>query len=137
MRAPLAIVAILLGATAEGPAYSVIVHRDNPARVLSRGEISKLLLGKISTWPSGLAVQPVDLPEHDELRDRFSREVLDRSVAAVRAWWQQQLFSGRGVPPLELSEAQVVEYVAANRGAIGYVSAGTHAPGVHVVAFKQ
>jgi ABC-type phosphate transport system substrate-binding protein len=137
MRAPLVILAVILGAAAESPKYEVIVHRDNPARALSRGEVAKLLLGKIGTWPSGLAVQPVDLPEDDELRERFSREVLGRSVGAVRAWWQQQLFSGRGVPPPELSEAEVVAYVAANRGAIGYVSAGIRAPGVHAVTLTE
>lgn len=137
MRAPLAILAVILAATAEEPGYAVIVHQDNPVRVLSRGEISKLLLGKIGVWPSGLAVQPVDLPEDDELRDRFSREVVGRSVAAVRAYWQQQLFSGRGVPSPELTEQQVVAYVAANRGAIGYVSAGTRATGVHTVTLRK
>jgi len=137
MRALLAVLAVLLSATAEAPPYEVIVNRDNPARELSRGEVSKLLLGKIGRWPSELAVQPVDLPEDSEVRERFSREVLGRSVSAVRAFWQQQLFSGRGVPPEELSEAEVLAFVAAHRGAIGYVSAGVRAAGVHFVKLTE
>jgi ABC-type phosphate transport system substrate-binding protein len=136
MRA-LAIFAILLGASTQLPAYEVIVHRGNPARVLSRGEVSKLMLGKIGRWPSGSAVQPVDLPEESEVRELFSHEVLGRSVGAVRAYWQQQLFSGRGVPPPELDEEGVVAFVAANPGAIGYVQAGTRAPGVHAVTIER
>jgi hypothetical protein len=50
------------------------------------------------------------------------------------AYWQQQIFSGRGVPPLELStETAVVEYVRAHPGAVGYVSAGADIRGLKVV----
>ena len=40
------------------------------------------------------------------------------------AYWQKMIFSGREVPPPEkTSSAEVVAYVRANRGAIGYVAA--------------
>ena len=47
------------------------------------------------------------------------------SVAAVKLYWQQAVFSGRDVPPPELdSEQEVVRFVLRNPGAIGYVSDG-------------
>ena len=49
--------------------------------------------------------------------------MLKRSVAAVRSYWQQRIFSGRDVPPPEVdTENQVIKYVAGDPGALGYVS---------------
>ena len=46
-----------------------------------------------------------------------------RSPAAVRNYWQQRIFTGRGVPPPELaSEEAVIKYVTDHPNAIGYVS---------------
>lgn len=63
------------------------------------------------------------------MRERFSQMVFDKTTAQVKAWWQTQLFSGRSVPPIELtSDARVVEYVQLHAGAIGYVSSYTPLP---------
>jgi hypothetical protein len=49
--------------------------------------------------------------------------VLSKSVSSIKAYWQQQIFSGRDVPPPEKqSEAEVLEFVRSNATAIGYVS---------------
>jgi len=41
----------------------------------------------------------------------------------VRSYWQQRIFSGRGVPPPEVdSDADVVRFVLKYRGSVGYVS---------------
>ena len=58
-----------------------------------------------------------------------------RSVAAVKSYWQQMVFSGRGVPPPELdTEAQVVSFVLRNPGSVGYVSVGTSLHGARTLA---
>jgi hypothetical protein len=68
------------------------------------------------------------------VRGLFSETVLARHVAAVRSYWQQQIFSGRDVPPVEKkNDAEVLEYVRTNRGAVGYVSEASPASGVKVV----
>jgi hypothetical protein len=44
-------------------------------------------------------------------------------VSSIKAYWQKQIFSGRGVPPEEKeSDEEVLEYVSKNVGAIGYIS---------------
>ena len=46
-----------------------------------------------------------------------------KNVAAVTAYWNQQIFSGRGIPPVEKeNDAQVAAMVHSTPGAIGYVS---------------
>ena len=46
-------------------------------------------------------IRPVDLRPNAATRRLFSERMLRRSVAAVRSYWQQRIFSGRGVPPPE------------------------------------
>jgi hypothetical protein len=76
--------------------------------------------------PDGSPVLPVDLLQGSPVRASFSKEIHDRGVEAVKAYWQQVIFSGRGVPPPEEeSGTAVVEYVRSHPGAIGYVSVRT------------
>ena len=108
---------------AEG--YTVIVHSSNRATSLSREEAAQYFLKKATSWPSGGEVAAVDLQKHSAAREEFSRVVLHKSMAEVNAYWRQQVFSGRAVPPPEKqSDADVVAFVESNEGAIGYVSAG-------------
>ncbi|MBX3203908.1 MAG: substrate-binding domain-containing protein [Labilithrix sp.] len=124
----LALVALLasrgeVSAEPAAPAFVVIVHPENPANALERSFVAEAFLKKTTRWPDGGVIKPVDLPPTSATRDRFTRDVLKRSVAAVKSYWQQIIFSGRDVPPAELSSDEaVVQYVLTHRGAIGYVS---------------
>ena len=80
---------------------------------------------------------PVDLKPDSAVRRRFSEHVLNRSVAAVKSYWQQRIFSGRGVPPPELeSEQAVLAYVTKHRGAVGYVSTTAEVGNVRVIRIE-
>ncbi len=118
------------GTGAQSAAFRVVVHSANGASSLSKADIARLFLKKSANCPDGRAAVPVDLSEGSAARRAFSRAVLERDVAAVRAYWQQQIFSGRGVPPAEkASDAEVLAFVRANPGAVGYVSAGAELGG--------
>jgi len=120
-----AVVALGTPAAAQQGGYAVIVNEANSVSTLSAEEVSKIFFKKTHRWTSGQDVVPVDLPESAPAREAFSAAVHGKSVGAVRAFWQQQIFSGRAVPPVEKpSDEQVVAFVRATPGAIGYVSAG-------------
>ena len=123
-----------LGAQSEG-AYRVVVNAANPVSTMSRDEVSRLFLKKVTSWASGRAVLIVDQREDAEVRRQFTRDIHGRQVTSVKSYWQQMIFSGRDVPPPEkASDAEVVAFVAANPNAIGYVSAAAAtAPGVKAV----
>lgn len=118
-----------------GTGYVIVVRADNPVASLHRAELSRLFLKRDNSWPGGLAAAPVDLAESVEARQLFSREVHQKPVAAIKAYWQQQIFSGRGTPPPErATEAKVLEYVRTNPGGLGYVSGDTPlGPGLKVL----
>ena len=112
-------------ARAQAPDFRIVVHPKNPIGQLSKEFLSDAFLKKTTRWKDGEGLRPVDLRADSSARKRFSENVLKRSVAAVRSYWAQRIFSGRGVPPPELdSDDAVVEYVLKHRGGVGYVSAG-------------
>jgi ABC-type phosphate transport system substrate-binding protein len=107
------------------PAFRILIHPDNPATNLSRDFVTDLFLKRATRWSDGEAAHPVDQGSDTAVRARFSEAVLRRSVAAVKRYWQQRIFSGRDLPPPEFeSDEAVVSYVLKHRGAIGYVSPG-------------
>jgi len=104
--------------------FKVIVNASNPDSELTKQEISKLFLKKVKKWKSSKeAVLPVDQVSSSPIRGKFSKEIHRRKVSSIKAYWQKQIFSGRGVPPEEKgSDKEVLEYVDKHVGAIGYVS---------------
>lgn len=133
---------VILGAVAVGPAgaqgFTLIVHADNPATTLGKSEVTNIFLKRSAKFASGKAALPVDQAKSAAAREAFSKAVLGRSAAAVVAFWQQQIFAGKDTPPAERqSDAEVIAFVRATPGAIGYVSAGaTLGAGVKAVAIK-
>ena len=122
---------------AGSPEFRVIVHAGNVEGVIERGFVADLFLKKITRWPGGEVIRAVDLRPDSLVRRRFTESILKRSVGAVRSYWQQRIFSGRDVPPVELdSEDGVVAFVAKYPGAVGYVSGATKLVGVRELSIK-
>ena len=128
MRRPFGILALLLASAAllaaqgtEG--FRVIVNTANPGASLRRSEVSNIFLKKTTRWAHGVAVTAVDQSATSPVRAVFSKQVHARGVDGVQNYWQQQIFSGRDEPPrVKTSDAEVMAFVQANPGAIGYVS---------------
>ena len=105
------------------PEYRILVHPDNPATSLSRDFVNDVFLKRTTRWGDGEATRPVDQRAETSVRRTFSDRVLRRSVAAIKRYWQQRIFSGRDLPPPELeNDEAVVGFVLKHRGAIGYVT---------------
>ena len=118
--------------------FQVIVHPSNPASALSADFVSRLMLKKSTTWKHGEAAIPVDLSIRSQTRTAFTNKVLGKSAKGIKAYWRQQIFSGRGVPPAELaSDEAVVAFVGRTPGAIGYVTRGASLKGVKAVALRD
>lgn len=130
------VLAVFLGAPASLidaqslPDFRVIVNANNPNDQLSKDEISQIFLKKVKQWSDGTAVLPVDLNADSLVRKSFCQQVHGRSVASIKSYWQRMIFSGREVPaPEKASESEVVEFVASNPGAIGYVRTSSQIAG--------
>ena len=141
--ASLALASLLIpgarSAAAELERFRVVVNADNPAKSLSTAQLDLYFLKKQTTWPDGGTVEPVDQSASSFLRALFTEDVHGRKVSAIRSYWQQQIFSGRGSPPPVMSsDAEVLAFVRMRPNAIGYVSAETEiGDGLKVVSITR
>jgi ABC-type phosphate transport system substrate-binding protein len=126
-----------LRARAPAPDYEMIVTSGQPEGAVDRVFLADAFLKKVTTWPDGNLIRPVDQTAGSPTRKSFTEDVLRRSVEAVKSYWQQRIFAGRDVPPPELDgNDEVVAYVAKHPGAVGYVATGTVLSGAKVLAVK-
>lgn len=117
--------------------FRVIVSPSNSTASVTRSFVVDAFLKKITSWPGGEPIRPVDLRRDSPVRQRFSSDLLGRSLAAVRSYWQHLIFSGRGLPPPEVeSDDEVVRFVLRQPGAIGYVSEGATLRGAKVLVVR-
>lgn len=131
------IAALAQDGAAPPPAFRLIVHPQSSVTSLDRRFVEDAFLKKVKTWPTGEVIRPVDLEPESVTRRRFTEQVLRRPLAAVRAYWQQRIFSGRDVPPPELdSDQQVIDYVMKYPGAVGYVAGTTALNGPKPVTIR-
>jgi len=139
----LALLALSGGVSAEQtrpapPAFRVIVNSKNTLPSVERTFLQDAFLKKGTRWPNDTVIRPVDQIPSSSVRSKFSNDVVGRSVAAVKAYWQQRIFAGRDVPPIEVeNDARVVEYVRRYEGAVGYVSGTASFDGTREIAVSR
>jgi ABC-type phosphate transport system substrate-binding protein len=119
--------------------FRVVVNSSNSVSSLSRRELSDIFMKRLTRWPDRSEILAVDQPGNSRIRDRFSRAIHGKSVLFVTRYWHRLIFSGRGIPPVEMgSSAAALEFVRANRGAIGYLDEDTPLDaGVKVVTVRR
>jgi ABC-type phosphate transport system substrate-binding protein len=116
----------------------VIVNENNDVTSISSEQLSRLFLKKTTKWDNGIKVSPVDLAANSDVRETFTNSIHGKSISAINAYWQKKIFTGKGVPPVELqNEKEIIDFVRSNPGAVGYVSAGTSTSGVKTVTVKN
>ena len=122
--------------------FRVIVAAASPISEVNRAELARMFLKKQTRWKSGQEVAPVDQSARSSVRAAFSRGVLVveglEKISAVESYWRQQIYSGRGTPPVvKTGDDEVRLFVAATPGAIGYVSENADLNGVKAVKVED
>jgi ABC-type phosphate transport system substrate-binding protein len=146
-RGVLAVSAALLcvlvpGASGSADDFKIVVSAKNPPASIKRQDLARIFLKKTTRWPDGQPLVVVDQSSRTPVRTAFTRDVLKTEglsqMSAVESYWQQLLFSGRGTPPaIKVSDAEVLAFVSATPGAIGYVSGGADTTGATVVPVEN
>ena len=111
---------------AEPANFKVVVNGASTMTEIDVRNLSRIYLKKTASWPDGSEAVPVDMASDTELRKEFSKAVHGRDAAAIKSYWQRQIFSGKGTPPMEFSsEEDLLFFVSETPGAVGYVSDST------------
>lgn len=114
----------------------VVVHPDNAAQ-LSEKQIKRIFLGKEKKFPNGEPSIPVNQTANSSARNEFDSNTLGRSTAQISAYWSKLVFTGKGIPPKEVSsDAEVIELIKQNKSVIGYIDASSATADVKIIAIQ-
>jgi len=117
----------------------VVANKSVKATDASASDIRDVYTGDKSSLKDGSHVTPVTL-KGGAVHEAFLKKYVGKDESAFRAGWRSLVFTGQGSMPRSFdTEADLLEYVAATPGTIGYVSPGANATakdGVKVLAVK-
>lgn len=107
----------------------VIVNSQNPVTSVSLNALERIYTANVIQWesPDG-SVRYITLSEYKQKSnfvERFFKTVTGLSHAKIRLEWLGKMLTGeiQQVPKKCFSEKDVIEFVASNTGAIGFVDA--------------
>jgi len=125
----------LLGAVFQAYAGDVVMIVNKANDSADKATIIKIYSGEAKSWPNGESAAAFDLPEDNPSRAAFAGEVMGKNLSNMKALWAQNVFTGKAVPPKKLgSDDEVKKAVAAAKGAVGYIKAGSADDTVKVVS---
>jgi ABC-type phosphate transport system substrate-binding protein len=114
----------------------VIANPSVKSSDISKNDLRDVFIGATSSLKDRSLVTPI-LLKAGPATNEFLAAYVGKSDSAFRASWRSMVFSGQASMPKSLdSEAAVVEFVAHNPGAIGYISKAAPHNGVKVLAIR-
>ena len=134
----LLLLAVLLVASsppAEAGGFLVVVHPKVEGTRISRAVLAGIFQGEVIRWGNDARIRPVDQSSQSPVRREFIQDVLGQSLGELQNHWAQRMATHRQMPPpTRGSDDEILEFVAAQKGAIGYVSDTAELPpGVKVI----
>ncbi|MBA3004720.1 MAG: hypothetical protein FP813_12885 [Desulfurivibrio sp.] len=115
---------LLLGSTffAKAADYILVVNKDNPVDRLNPQEVKDIFLGKKIKWGNDLPITLV-MNTNDEIHERFTRIMLQKSPVQLSVYWKKILYSGVGMLPLAVKDDEAAKsYVGTHKNAISYIT---------------
>jgi ABC-type phosphate transport system substrate-binding protein len=103
-------------------AYRVIVHPGVKGSQIPRATLSSIFLKQAPRWGDGSPVLPVDQSMRSPIRRSFAADVLQRPLMELQIFWNRRMATGIAPPPVKQTDEEIVAFVAATPGSIGYVS---------------
>ena len=114
---------LLVSSAALAADYVLITNKANPVTILSASDVKNYYLGKQTSWSDGSRVV-VYIQGDSPTSESFLKEVVRKTPQQYATYWKKSLFTGTGLPPTAFeSDAEMKQAVAAQPGAVGYISA--------------
>ena len=115
---------LLLGSTffAKAADYILVVNKENPVDRLTHQEVKDIFLGKKTKWGNELPITLV-MNTNEEIHERFTRIMLQKSPVQLSVYWKKILYSGGGMLPLAVKDDEAAKsYVGTHKNAISYIT---------------
>jgi ABC-type phosphate transport system substrate-binding protein len=99
-------------------------------------EIAAIYLLRLTTWPDGSHIVPVNREATSALRAEFTSRVLQEDNADLATYWNEMHYMGKMPPVVQESRQAMIAFVRNVPGAIGYISGSRPPPpDVKVLAY--
>jgi ABC-type phosphate transport system substrate-binding protein len=127
---------LLLAKSATAEALLIIANPTvSVATPLSTSQIAAIYLLRVTSWPDGSHIVPVNREATSATRAMFAATVLQQDNASLAAYWNEMHFMGKLPPVVQESEAAMLAFIQKVPGAIGYIRASTAPIDVKVLAY--
>jgi ABC-type phosphate transport system substrate-binding protein len=134
MLKKIVVITSLLIASSSSFADLVVVVNPANGNALDGKIVQRIFLGKDKKYKDGTETIAINQDASSALRENFDQEVLGRNSSQVSAYWSKLVFTGKGIPPKEVSsDAEVIDLVSKNPSAIGYIDSASVTDAVKVV----
>ena len=102
---------------------AIIAGEQAPVSNLTLTEAQQLFSGQLRSV-DGHAVEALDMPGNDALRNAFYQQLLGRNADQMRAHWARLIFTGKAKPPREVAHSdEMRNLVTRSSNMIGYLPA--------------
>ena len=111
-----------------GTSIAIIINKDNPVSALTAAEVKLYWLRKIKKrWPEiNKNIKPADFKGKTGAQETFYGTVLKMTGSDVDTYFTQKQYESAEKPQDKLtSNAAMIDFVAGEPGAIGYIEAAT------------
>jgi len=130
---------VAIGMFMAGRAQAQVIVIANPsvkATEVSKNDLKDIFTGASTSLKDGSHVVPI-LLKSGATHEEFLKAYIGKSDETYRAGWRSLVFSGQASMPKNLDgDAAVVDFVAHNAGAIGYIGKSSPHEGVKTLTVR-
>jgi len=115
----------------------IVGNKNLSTETISKETLQRIFLGQQTNWEDGTKIKFAIL-KTDQNDDIFLREYLYYTSTRFVRHWRSQVFSGKGeMPPNLKSDEEMLKFIQDDKGAIGFVTAGTDTSAVKVLTVSN
>jgi ABC-type phosphate transport system substrate-binding protein len=129
---PLAVLLLMLTLAATAAAEVVVIGHPGLSK-LDGATVQRIFTGKVIEV-GGVPVTAVNAIAGSSVRREFLERIVEQNEEKYTAYWTVRRYIGKGAPPRELpTSAEVIRFVMATPGAVGYIDDGDLRAGLNVL----
>ena len=133
----IAMLALLLFSGAAQAEGLLIIANPNliVATPVPLSQIAAIYLLRVTSWPDGSHIVPVNREAGSRAREEFTRRVLQEDNAGLAIYWNEMYFQGKMPPLVQESEEAMIAFIRNVPGSIGYINESAPRLDVKVLAY--
>lgn len=117
------ILILILSALFIFPTFADVVIVGSPLLPdgLTKKDAKKIFLGKKNKYTKD-SLYVIELTTDNPIKAQFHKKVTKKSLAQLESYWSKQLFTGKAIPPIQVSNTDSVKAtVSQHANGIGYI----------------